>query len=226
MSDVEVRQSMFEPDYDVVPQAIFWRPLRYFTMCVRQEEDGLDLFEAASFTIGNEIKFDLRTYRGHPKVTVTLYLPDSVSDAKIIAETIDLVIRGMVIPLAAVAWRRGQRFEFGRLRRRNQDDRLREHEARIIVLKIAAQQPGRAASTSFLKKEVPKYIELTAMDHVRSPSRPREYLWQQVVGNVVSHQGSKEGPFVKGFAVRTADGLKVTKKGLDYLNNMGFVTSR
>ncbi|HTW70906.1 MAG TPA: hypothetical protein VME47_13535 [Acetobacteraceae bacterium] len=225
MNDIEVRQSMFEPDYDVVPQAIFWRPLRYFTMCIRQGEDELDLFQAASFTIGNEVKFDLRVYRGHPELTVTLYLPDNVSDEKVIADTIDLVVRGMVIPLAAVAWRRGQRFEYGRLERPKADNRLREHEARIIVLKIAAQQPGRSASTSLLKREVPKYIELSAKDRVRSQSRPREFLWQQVVGNVVSHQKSSEGPFAKGLAVRTADGLKVTKEGLDYLNDMGFKTS-
>ncbi|HUB14613.1 MAG TPA: hypothetical protein VMB34_21865 [Acetobacteraceae bacterium] len=177
-------------------------------------------------SIGNEINFDLRVYRGHPKLTVTLYLPDSVSDEKVIAETIDLVIRGMVIPLTAVAWRRGQTFEYGHLERPKLDDRLREHEARIIVLKIAAQQPGRSASTSLLKKEVPGYIELSAKDRVRSPSRPREDVWQQVVGNVVSHQKSREGPFVKGFATRTTNGLKVTRKGLDYLNNMGFKTSR
>jgi hypothetical protein len=225
MSDVEVRQSMFEPEYDVVPQAIFWRPLRYFTMCIREGEDDLDLFEAASFTIGNEIKFDLRVYRGHPELTVTLYLPDHVSDERIIADTINLVIRGMVIPLAAVAWRRGQKFEYGHLRRPKPDDRLREHEARIIVLKIAAQQPRCSASTSLLKKEMPKYIELSETDRIRSKSRPRELLWQQVVGNVVSHQKSSEGPFAQGLAVRTADGLKVTKKGLDYLNNMGFSTS-
>ena len=225
MSDVEVRQSMFEPDYDVVPQAIFWRPLRYFTMCIREGEDDLDLFEAASFTIGNEIKFDLRVYRGHPELTVTLYLPDTVSDERIIAETIDMVIRGMVIPLAAVAWRRSQNFEYGSLERPKSDDRLREKEARILVLKIAAQQPGCSASTSLLKREMPKYIELSERDRTRSPSRPREFVWQQVVGNVVSHQKSNEGPFVRGLAVRTADGLKVTKKGLDYLSKMGFRTS-
>jgi hypothetical protein len=132
----------------------------------------------------------------------------------------------MVIPLAAVAWRRGQKFEYGHLQRPRLDDRLREHEARIIVLKIAAQQPSRAASTSLLKREVPKYIDLSEKDRVRSPFRPREFLWQQVVGNVVSHQKSSEGPFVKGFAVRTEDGLKVTRKGMNYLNNMGFTTSR
>jgi hypothetical protein len=225
MSEVEVRQSMYEPDYDVVPQAIFWRPLRYFTMCIREGEDGLDFFEAASFTIGNEIKFDLRVYRGHPELTVTLYLPDSVSNEKRISEIIDLVIRGMVIPLAAVAWRRGQKFEYGSLARSKQDDRLRESEARILVLKIAAGQAGRAASTSLLKKEMPKYIDLTPIDRTRSKSRPREFIWQQVVGNVVSHQKSGDGPFVKGLAVRTADGLKVTKKGLDYLANIGFKSS-
>ena len=82
----------------------------------------------------------------------------------------------MVIPLAAVAWRRGQKFEYGRLERPKTDDRLREKEARILVLKIAAQQPSRSASTSLLKREMPKYIELTSRDRIRSPSRPREFV--------------------------------------------------
>jgi hypothetical protein len=221
MSNVEIKQSTFEPDYDVVPHAIFWRPLCYFTMVIRDSEDDLDLYQGASFVIGNEIKFDLRVYRGHPEVTVTLYLPDGIDDERRITETIDIVIRAMFIPLTAVAWRRGGEFQYGHLTRPNQD-RLREHEARILVLKIAAQQPRRAASTAFLKKELPKYFQLSSHDMVRSPSRPREYLWQQVIGNVVSHQKTREGPFVKGLATRTSDGLMVTKKGLAYLNSMGF----
>jgi len=48
MSNIEVRPSMFEPDYDVVAQAIFWRPLRNFTMYIREREDELDLFDAVS----------------------------------------------------------------------------------------------------------------------------------------------------------------------------------
>lgn len=221
MTDHPIQRLKYEPGYDVAPQAIFWRPLRWFTMIIREGQDDLDRYQAASFTIGNEISFDLRVYRGHPELTVTLYLPVDIEDEKRISDIIDMVIKYMVVPLSAVAWRRGQPFEYGQLER-PRDDRLREAEARIIVLKIAAQQPRGAASTSFLKKEVPKYIQLSAADLKRSKSRKNERLYQQVIGNVISHQKSSEGPFVRGLAARTSDGLAITRKGLAYLNSIGF----
>jgi hypothetical protein len=211
----------YEPDYDVVPQAIFWRPLRYFTMLIREGEDGLDEYQAASFIVGNDTRFDLRTYAGHPDFTVTLYLPEGLDDREEISRIVKSVIRDMVVPKRAVAWQRGQQFEYGDLKR-PKDDRLREPEARILALKIAAQCPDRAASTHFIKSEMPKYTELSDADHRWSLSRPREQVWQQIVGNVVSHHETPSGPFAKGYALRTRDGLSVTEKGIDYLNSMGF----
>lgn len=219
-----VRQLQYEPDHEVVPQAIFWRPLVYFTMLTRSGEDGLDLYVAASFIIGNDIKFDLRFYQGHPDGTVTLYLPEEVTDSEAISNAIDAVIEAMLLPYDAVAWRRGQTFEYGKLKQ-PEGGRLREREARILVLKIAAGQPSRVASTTLLKREVPKYVRLSAHDMVPSPSRPREVLWQQVVGNVISHKSSREGLFFKGLAERIKGGLRVTEKGLAYLNNIGFNTA-
>lgn len=217
----KIRVLSYEPDYDVIPQAIFWRPLHYFTMVVREGEDGLDLYKGASFTIGNDLRFDLRAYRGHPEFTVTLYLPAGVDDENEISEAIDRVIKEMVIPASAVAWRRGQSFEFGELTR-PKGDRLREPEARLLALKIAAMRPNRTASTTFVKKEVPKYIELTKADLALSTTRPRESRWQQIVGNIISHDKTRQGPFVRGYAVEANNGLEVTEKGVDYLNNMGF----
>jgi hypothetical protein len=220
-----VRVINYEPDYDVVPQAIIWRPLKYFTLIFRKGEDGLDKFEGASFCIGNEIRFDLRVYRGHPELTVTLYLPAEIEDEKRISEITDIVIREMVIPLTAIAWRRGHKFEIGSALVRPKGDRLHEAEARILVLKIAAQQPKRFASTQFLKRELPKYIELSASDRRSSASRPREQLWQQIVGNVISHKSVREGPFAKGYAIKTNDGIAVTRRGMAYLNSIGFWSS-
>src|SRR5690242_11451889 len=62
-------------EYEVSPQAIFWRPIRYFATEIRNDEDELDAFEVASFAIGNQICFELRWYHGHPAGTVTAYLP-------------------------------------------------------------------------------------------------------------------------------------------------------
>ena len=220
----KIKVSKYEPDYDVTPQAIFWRILKYFTVSVRIDEDNLDEFEAASFTSGNDIRFDLRTYAGHPKFTVTLYLPSYVKDEEEISRAIRTVIKEMVIPKSAVAWQRGEPFTYGDLRRQR-GDRLREPEARILALKIAAQRPNRTASTQFIKREVPKYTELSELDLRRSTTRGNEAMWQQIVGNVISHQETPAGPFKKGYAVRTADGLSVTDKGIAYLNSMGFLDS-
>src|SRR5690348_9883297 len=137
-----VRVLRYDPDVEGVPQAIFWRSLRYCTLVIREGQDDLDHYEGASFVIGNDIGFDLRVYRGHihHEVTVTLYLPEDVQDEKTISDTISTVIKEMQIPVTAVAWKRGQKFHFGRLER-SAKDRLKESEARILILKIAASQP-------------------------------------------------------------------------------------
>lgn len=218
---MSVKILKYEPEYYVIPHAIIWRPLRYFTINIRDGQDDLDKFNGASFVIGNDIRFDLRSYRGHPGLTVTLYLSEEVEDQAKITEIIDIIIKEMFIPHTAVAWRRGQAFEYGKLER-PKEDRLREPEARILVLKIAAQQPSRSAPTKFLKREIHKYIELSAKDRERSKSRGREELWQQIVGNVISHRNVREGPFVRGYAIKTANGISVTMKGLAYLSSMGF----
>jgi hypothetical protein len=223
----KVRISPYEPDYDVVPQAIFWRALEYFTIAIRKGEDGLDEFKGASFRIGNDIRFDLRTYAGHPQFTVTLYLPkghEAVPDQAEVLRIVRIVIRDMFVPKNALAWQRGDPIDALGLRR-PRADRLREAEVRILALKIAAKCPNRTASTTFIKREIPKYTELSEIDRQRSTTRVNEALWQQIVGNVISHQDSPHGPFAKGYATRTATGLSVTDKGVDYLNSMGFLGS-
>ena len=47
-------------------------------------------------------------------------------------------------------------------------------------------------------------------------------MWQQVVGNVISHKDQSTSIFSLGYAVRTDDGICVTESGRDYLSNMGF----
>jgi hypothetical protein len=225
MAKVEI--SRFEPDYDVVPQAIFWRTLAYFTMVIRAGEDGLDEFKGASFSIGNDIQFDLRTYAGHPHFTATLYLPkfaEGVVNQSAIRRIVKTVIRDMLIPKNALAWQRGDPIDPEGLRR-PKADRLREAEARLLALKIASQCPNRTASTTLIKQEVPKYTELSEVDLRKSTKRPNESMWQQIVGNVISHKDSRQGPFVKGYAIRTVDGIAVTAKGIDYLNSIGFLDS-
>ncbi len=214
-----------DPDGDVVPQAIIWRSLRYCTLVIREGQDDLDKYSGASFVIGNDIRFDLRVYRGHihSEVTVTLYLPEEVRDAKQIADTVSTVIREMAIPVSAVAWRRGQKFQFGKLER-SPEDRLRESEARILILKIAASQPTRSVTINKLREEIPKYFDLSPVDKKQSPSRKNEVLWQIVVRNTMSsHTTGNRTIFAQGWATKTPSGLKVTKTGVAYLNSIGFL---
>jgi hypothetical protein len=206
---------------DVIPQAIFWRPLVYFTTAIREDEDGLDFYRGASFSVDNRLSFDLRHYRGHPAHTVTLYFAFTLKKEEEIIAAVDTVVQIMAVPELAVAWKRSWDFEFGSLHRR-EGDRLREAEARTLALKIAARQPQRRASTELIKHHVPNYYPLSEIDLEYSPSRRRERKWQQIVGNVVSHQKSLRGVFAMGYAKRTDDGIQVTKSGIDYLNSIGF----
>jgi hypothetical protein len=206
---------------DVVPQAIFWRPLVYFTTVIRDDRDSLDFYQGASFSIDNRLNFDLRYYRGHPQYTVSLYFAFSLKREPEIEAAVNTVVETMAVPERAVAWKRGWDFEFGSLHRR-ESDRLREAEARILALKIAARQPRRRASMEFIKQHVPDYYPLSEIDLQYSPSRKRERIWQQIVGNVVSHQNSLRGIFAMGYAERTDDGIEVTQNGVTYLNSIGF----
>jgi hypothetical protein len=222
-----VRVLRYEPDIDVVPHAIIWRSLRYCTLVIRDGEDDLDKYTGASFSIGNDIRFDLRVYQGHihPEVTVTLYLPEDVQDEKRISEIVSTVIKEMEIPVSAVAWRRGQTFQFGKIDRSSQD-RLREREARVLVLKIAASQPERVATIDKLREEIPKYFDLSTVDNTRSPSRKNEKLWQIVIRNTMSsHTSGSRTIFAQGWARKIPNGLKVTRRGMDYLNSIGFSDS-
>lgn len=101
-------------------------------------------------------------------------------------------------------------------------DRLREPEARILALRIAASRPNREASTTFIKEHIPNYIELTDIDLMPSPTRHQEERWQQIVGNVISHIETTTSIFSRGFAERTEDGIRVTDLGLKYLAKLGF----
>ncbi len=222
-----IRVLRYEPDIDVVPHAIIWRSLRYCTLVVREGQDDLDKYKGASFAIANDIRFDLRVYQGHihPEVTVTLYLPEDVRDEKLVLEIVSIVIKKMAIPVSAIAWRRGQKFQFGKLERSPQD-RLREHEARVLVLKIAASQPERSATIGKLREEIPKYLELSRADKKRSPSRKNEALWQIVVRNTISsHKTGTRTIFAQGWAKKIPGGLKVTRRGMNYLNSIGFSDS-
>lgn len=203
------------------PHAIFWRPVAYFADIVAEEEDGLDGYEVASFEIGNELAFDLRHYRAHPKFTVTFYRDAGIDDEAAIQAAITRAVEGFGLPQHAIAWRRGAPFTSGSLER-PAEDRLREKEARILALKIAARSTNHSATMHDIRKELPKLYPLTASDKRQSLTRKNEQLWQQIVRNVVSHENSTQSLFRRGLATRHESGIKATPEGLAYLKSVGF----
>jgi hypothetical protein len=100
--------------------------------------------------------------------------------------------------------------------------KLREPEARILALQIAATFPNHQATTEQIKKAVPKYREFSEADLKPSKTRRHENMWQQIVGNATgSHDKSSTSIFVRGLATRTRDGIRVTDKGIEFLKAKG-----
>jgi hypothetical protein len=220
-----VRIREHDPDIEVTPQAIVWRPLKYFTSSYKTEEDDLDKYKYASFTIGNDIIFDLRVYQGHihADVTVTLYLPEDGQEETHIIDIIRKVFDKMQVPRSAIAWMRGETFTFGKLSRLP-NDRLDESEARILVLKIASRQPERIVTIDQLRQQIPNYTDLSSIDRIRSPSRPNEESWHIVVRNTISsHRTGKQTIFARGWAEKVDGGIKITDEGMGYLKSIGFL---
>lgn len=204
----------------VSPQAIMWRPIRYFSDVVFDDEDELDRFKFVGYT-ANNTPFDIRAYLGHPPETVTLYFPSEINQDEAIQEQIETAIRALDVPESALAWRRGQAIQFGELKRQPKD-RLREREARHLVLKIISTFPDRQASTGVIKDLVPEFYDLSVEDLAPSPTRKHEAMWRQIIGNVKVHYKSKNSIFRQGFAEMIPRGIKLTDKGHDYLKSIGF----
>jgi hypothetical protein len=99
--------------------------------------------------------------------------------------------------------------------------RTSELTMRIAALQVAASKPHGKATTSELKKEVAKYLILTPKDLLPSQTRPNEAMYQQIVGNIVSHRGSKNNIFARGWATYTGDGIQITEAGRHYLRTLG-----
>jgi hypothetical protein len=204
----------------MVPQAIFGRPLKYFTLDYEKSHDDLDMFEYAAFSMDNEYHFCLRHYSGHPKKTVSLYLEYGFEHEPKLRSVISGIVTGFRMPSIAIRWQRGDHIEIGSIAPLR--GRLHESEARILALKIALTHPDGFASTSYIKEQTPHFIPLTDEDLRQSSTRQGENKWQQVVGNVISHQKQGTSIFSRDLATRTREGIQITNHGREYLADMGF----
>ena len=100
-------------------------------------------------------------------------------------------------------------------------NRTSESEMRIAALQVARSKPNGIATTTQIKEEIGKYVDLTPEDLVQSKTRQNEQMYQQIVGNIISHQDSQTNIFARGLAVYTGDGIRITQAGLDFLQRRG-----
>lgn len=97
--------------------------------------------------------------------------------------------------------------------------RSTEHDIAFAVMKYLATVPHGTASTASIKKHVPSFIDLTPDDKEPSGTRPNEQVWQQVVGNIVSHRKDSPENFVnRGLLAYEARKLTLTDAGRAYLH--------
>ena len=96
--------------------------------------------------------------------------------------------------------------------------RSNEHDIAFAAMKYLKTCPSKSASTSNVKKHVPNYISLTEDDRAQSPTRDNEQLWQQVVGNIVSHRNDSPDNFInRGLIDYDSGTWTLTSAGEAYL---------
>lgn len=66
--------------------------------------------------------------------------------------------------------------------------RITEVEMASVVRTILRKQPNKTASFATLRDEIPKHVKLSRADRAKSPTRPGEELWEQIIRNLVSHK--------------------------------------
>jgi hypothetical protein len=100
---------------------------------------------------------------------------------------------------------------------KTRNNRTPESEMRIAALQVARSKPNGIATTTQIKEEIGRYVNLTPEDLVQSPTRRNEQMYQQIVGNIISHQDSQTNIFARRLAVYTGDGIQITQAGVDFL---------
>ena len=100
--------------------------------------------------------------------------------------------------------------------------RSSEHDIAYAAMKYLATLPNGTAKTADVKGHVPNFINLTPDDQASSETRPNEELWQQVVGNIVSHRNESPENFInRGLIAYDSGYWTLTEAGRAYLAKHG-----
>ena len=90
-------------------------------------------------------------------------------------------------------------------------NRSSEHDIAYAAMKYLASLPAKSASTSDVKRHIVNFIALTDEDH--------EEVWQQVVGNIVSHRNDSPDNFINRGLIDYNQGIwSLTEAGEAYLH--------
>ena len=89
-----------------------------------------------------------------------------------------------------------------------------ENDIAEAVVMIASSQPNGFASFDVLRAEIPKTLNLDAIDTKPSQTRPNEQMWEQLLRNIKSHSEA-EGNFIyEGYLEHVKGaGYRVTELG-------------
>ncbi len=97
-------------------------------------------------------------------------------------------------------------------------NRTSELDYSHAVLRYLATKPAGEASVTSIKKQMPSLLNLTPGDLAPSGSRPNEKVYQQIVGNIVSHRKLSAENFVnRGLLSWRPRYLAITDAGRRYL---------
>ena len=88
--------------------------------------------------------------------------------------------------------------------------RLNETDIAEAVEKYLADAGGEATIPQ-IRRALPRYLQLTPSDRVRSPTRPREEIWEQQVRNIVCHRDSEGNPVKSGKMLYKPRRLRLAK---------------
>lgn len=66
--------------------------------------------------------------------------------------------------------------------------KITEAEMAAVVKSILSHRSNKSATFAELRETVPKRVRLSRADRAKSPSRPGEEVWEQILRNLISHK--------------------------------------
>lgn len=66
--------------------------------------------------------------------------------------------------------------------------KITEADMAAAVKLILSHRPNKSATFAELRELIPTRVKLSRADRAKSPSRPGEEVWEQILRNLVSHK--------------------------------------